>query len=363
MDHHFSHDDIIKEKQMGKLSEKHSLSQSTNQPNKENGKDRKMKMLFENNLIFPYPESPFAFLFDKFHVKPDGSIKNFPRLTKVLYNCLKYYAGRTIFNESIAFSLIQEMILHPKEADEIGSTLIRYCKNIPNYQIDLQIWMNFCYEISVCYPYLLIYILAILRPKIFKQEFSENYSNEEIIILLLTSLLCKDVIENEKVVYIQSALALYFEKSISPFVFDVFQTILEYVEPELLIPFPSFLPSNGNTTNILKLMSFIIISRLIGIDETYDLNILIENLDKLQKLSDPNDSEKEIRASIIITYLEKLCSSLIMLSEITVEQLESIKRSLTFQKHFQIDELFLIREKLHITRSQIDFFISLLSSR
>ncbi|OHT12877.1 hypothetical protein TRFO_17139 [Tritrichomonas foetus] len=330
---------------------------------KENERDKKMLDLISNNFQYPYPEAPFLYLFDRFEIKPNGEIPLFPRLKKSTYQCLKVSPGRVVFTETLVFTLIQEMVIHPTKSAEIGAILLKFCKNAPNYQLNLQMWLNFVAEISVSYPNILVYVLGIAKPNIFQQEFTENYSNDEVIVLLLVSLMCKCVIDNENVIYILNSLQKYLEHPISPFVSEVLQSAIEHVDPDLFVQFSLLIPPCPNSSQILKLFSCDVITRLLGIDHTYDISEIIPQLERLQILCDANDQEKSQTAVIVIHFIEKLCFVMVKMSEISIEQLEEIKRFLNLKRNVQVDELIQIKEKLHLTRAQIDNYIEFIKDQ
>lgn len=331
---------------------------------RERSRDNQMTNIFQKKLEFPYPPTPFYYILDKFDFKPDGNIPTFPRLTKLTYQMLKFYPKKLAFSETLIFTILQEMIIHPSVSDELGKLLIRYCRhNLPNYQINLCIWINFISEISISYPNLLVYALAIAHPKFFQQEFTDNYSNDEVIILLLASLLCRCIVENDCFVYILSSLEEYLENSISPNVYDIFALSFDHVDPEMFLSFPSLLPLNSNSEIILKKTCFTVICRLIGIDQTNEIDIIITNLSRLQAVCDANDQILEQSISIVVTYIEKLCLCLIKNNEISIEQLEKIRSSLILQKKVDPTELIEIKDKLHITKTQIDYYIEMVGKK
>ena len=326
--------------------------------------DSQMINIIQSKLDFPFPPTPFFYIFDKFDIRPDGNIPVYPRLTKSTYQLLNYFPKKLAFSETLVFTLIQEMIIHSSVSDELGKLLIRYCRhNLPNYQIDFRIWLNFVSEISISYPNILVYVLAIAHPKVFQQEFTENYSNDEVIILLLSSLLCRCVVENDNFIYVLSSLEEYLESSISPNVYEIFSLTFDHVDPKLFFAFPSLLPSNANSIQILKQTCFTVICRLIGIEKTNDIDMIIDKLDSLQMFREKKDSMIEQSTSIVITYLEKLCFCLIKSDEITIEQLEKIRSSLSLQKTADPTEFIEIKEKFHVSKAQIDYYIELISKK
>lgn len=331
---------------------------------KERDHDFQMMNIIQTKLDFPFPPTPFYYIFDKFDIKPDGDIPTFPRLTKISYQLLQFFPKKLVFSETLVFTIIQEMIIHPSVSNELGKLLIRYCRhNLPNYQIDFRIWLNFVFEISISYPNILVYVLGIVHQKFFKQEFTDNYSNDEVIIILLSSLLCHCVVENENFIYILSSLEEYFESPISPKVFEIFSLSFDHVDPKLFFAFPSLLPSNANSIQILKQSSYSIICRLFGIKKTNNIDAIIEKLNYLQEVCQTNDPLIVQSTSIAITYIEKLCFCLLKDDEITIEQLEKIKSSLFLQKNVDPTELTEIKEKLHFTRTQIDSYIEIANKK
>lgn len=327
--------------------------------------DQKMIQIIENTLDIPYQPTPFLFIIEKFLIKPIDNITPFPRLSKFNYQALKLFPKKLVFSQTLVFTIIQEMILHPSLSDELGQILIQYCHrtNI-NFQVDFNIWCNFVCEIGLCYPNLLVYVLAIARQKFFQQEFTDDYSNEQVIVFLLTSLLCPCVISNENCFYIVKSLKEYLGTPISPYAMDVFLGSLKFINPSLFLSFPSYLPPmKAATDQILKQISYALITYFLEIEQTTDLTQLIHELPKLQQFLVPNDDELVMKAHIVITYLEKLCFVSYKLNEISIEQLTEIQHSLFIQKPIPITELPFLKEKIHFARNQIGRLIQLIKSK
>ena len=362
----FSIDDLLQQRQeeiqfqQANLLNENDDGESFFASKKEKDHDNQMMNIMQTKLDFPYPPNPFFYIFDKFDIKPDGDIPTFPRLTKITYQLLSAFPKKLAFSETLVFTIIQEMIIHPSVSDELGKLLIRYCRhNLPNYQIDFRIWLNLVSEISVSYPNILVYVLGIVHQKFFQQEFTDNYNNEEVIILLLSSLLCRCIVENDNFIYILSSLEEYLENSIPPNVYEIFSLSFDHVDPKMFFLFPSLLPSNANSLHILRQTCFTIICRLMGIEKTDDVDVIIDNLDRLQVICEVSDPMLEQSTSIIITYIEKLCFCLIKYDEITIEQLKRISSSLILRKNINPTELIEIKEKFHLTKAQIDYYIEM----
>ena len=186
------------------------------------------------------------------------------------------------------------------------------------------------------------------------------YNHSDIILIILSCLMCKEVHESSHICYIIKTLEKYLNEPLD----DCFQRILNILEQIILYDQPntisrmvSSIPLNNiNGILITKWICFHVISKYLEVDKIENADELICNIPKLKELCDSSIELKTLKAEVVITLIEKLCFLLIKTKSISLDQLTSISNALHFQISHSFGTYVELKEHLFLVSKQIEFF-------
>jgi hypothetical protein len=157
-----------------------------------------LALLRQLDLVPPVFSFPVQ-VFDELEHTQEPEIAIFPRIPKWLF-IVSQESGRVFPTESLVFSLIQELVLTQNE--ELGDFLFSQSDHLPDHLLSFTVWFSFVQEIAFQLPSLLVYVLGIVRPALFARTPPAG----DIVTILITSLLCREVTRSPRLPRVLSAL-------------------------------------------------------------------------------------------------------------------------------------------------------------
>lgn len=303
----------------------------------------------EEKFVIPRPQPFPLFIFDGMHYEIPFELQEFPRLDKWLWNALKFNPTKVMASEVIVFTLVQELMI--TENIEIGEILLKYVTILPDFFIDFPIWRNFVEEFSISCPDLIIYLLAITRPKIFYQERPdfEDFDQYDVILAIIAVFTCKEITELPSFGYVIHVLKLYLD--FTDLDEDMIGMILELFKNLDQIQYITFCTSFPLYKSGLLLINQLSMNVILDYLDSSQVShpALIKSLNRLSTYTEKNHD----KVLIILVLLERYCVSSIILGNITKEMLLSIIESLKFNIGGSIGTMVELKELLQITRVQL----------
>lgn len=277
----------------------------------------------------------------------------FPRLEEWAWLALKLH-GRIVPTEALVFELIQELLL--TQNSEIGDVILQISMNISDFLIDYWTWLQFVEEFAFSSPESLVFILSIARPGIFKQQHKSDNLNTDIISILTSSLLCREVCDSPKCSSLLTTLNTYISKCTTFSITPALAHAFDHASADDIARFDSLFPVSPKTFQFLQTVCVTSISRFLGYPP--DLGLEFEIGGPLRALAE--EDETEAIAQCVLALIVKWALIQMKLGDMTKETLMRIEGELRFRIPRPIGEAMIIKEKLPLTRAQLTRFAQFL---
>jgi hypothetical protein len=298
---------------------------------------------------FPFDLFPPSFsfpvhVFDHLEYQSQPAIHCFPRVSKWVPFAIAA-TGRMASTECLLFALIQELILTGNP--DLGDMVVKVADHLPNGLLDFEVWFDFVREAAFRYPQLLVFILGIVRPAIFRRAEGSRY--QDVLSILIASLLCDSVYNSPKLSAVLTALKKYLRERDRITAPTAVEAVFASSGPAQLLEFDAVFPLEESALPMIEGLAVLIICEYLN--EEFDLAL---NFEIQKKFNELVLAGEELRASVIITMILKWVIVKVRKGQMTVGSIQSLRDRLNFEIALPFGEAMLLKEKLKIAQVQFE---------
>lgn len=287
-------------------------------------------------------------IFQHLQRKHEFSFAAFPRIESWVTKA-HMANGRVAGTESLLFSLIQELLL--TQNVQLGGVILDIAKDLPDYYIDYDTWLQFIIEYAFTAPDLLVFPLGIVRPHLFRQE-QGDFPRSDLFSILASSLFCRNVTNSPHCRFIISAIKYIIESGEPARMTPAFGAALEVADPQALIDFECLFPVIPATYAFLVEVCSNVIAHYLG--EAVDTELNFEMKSQMRKISGNADPYSENILAAIFTMLTKWVIVRVKLESINDEMFTRIRGELDFEINQPFGEAMFLKERLKVAQSYVE---------